>query len=109
MSKFVAGHVTKMWLLKYNIIMNYLLLNTNFALKLQGQGWKDDVVTFTAYLSVTIKRWTRHNQKVILAAMLKGKSMPSNMAANTNNNTLLKNQTDIKKSPLNVFPLKVQV
>ena len=41
--------------------------------------------------------------------MLKGKSMPSNMAANTNHTALLKNQTDIKKSPVNVFPLKVHV
>ena len=99
MSKFVAGHVTKMWLLKYNIIMNYLILNTNFALNLQGQGWKDDVVTFTAYLSVTIKPWTRYNQKVILAAMLEGKSMPSNKAANTHRTTLLKNQSAIKYLP----------
>ena len=36
--------------------MNYLFLNTNFALKLQGKCWKDDVVTFTAHLSVTFKR-----------------------------------------------------
>ena len=38
---------------------------------------KDDVVTFTAHLSVTIKRLTRYKQKVVLAAMLEGKSMPS--------------------------------
>ena len=30
MSKFVAGHVTKMWFLKF--ITNYLFMNTNFAL-----------------------------------------------------------------------------
>ena len=29
---------------------------------------KDDVVTFTAHLSVTIKRLTRYKQKVVLAA-----------------------------------------
>ena len=34
-------------------------------------------------------------QKVVLAAMLEGKSMPSNMAANTNHTTLLKNQSVI--------------
>ena len=51
---------------------------------------------FTAHLSVTIKRLTRYKQKVVLAAMLKGKSMPSNMAANTNHTTLLKNQSAIK-------------
>ena len=75
--------------------MNYLFLNTNFALKLQGKYSKDDVVTFTAHLSVTIKRLTRYKQKVVLAAM----SMPSNMAANTNHTTLLKTQSAIKYLP----------
>ena len=41
--------------------------------------------------------------------MLEGKRMPSNMAANTNHTTLLKNQSAIKKSPLNAFPLKFRV
>ena len=59
---------------------------------------KDDVVTFTAHLSVTIKRLTRYKQKVVLAAMLEGKSMPSNMAANANHTTLLKNQSAINTS-----------
>ena len=79
--------------------MNYLFLNTNFALKLQGKCWKDDVVTFTAHLSVTIKRLTRYKQKVVLAAMLEGKSMPSNMATNTTDTTLLKNQRATKHLP----------
>ena len=79
--------------------MNYLFLNTNFALKLQGKCWKDDVVTFTAHLSVTIKRLARFKQKAVLAAMLEGKSMPSNMVANTNHTTLLKNQSAIKYLP----------
>ena len=56
--------------------MNYLFLNRNFALKLQGNCLKDDVVTFTAHLNVTIKRLTRYKQKVVMAAMLEGKSMP---------------------------------
>ena len=62
---------------------------------------KDNVVTFTAHLSVTIKRLTRYKQKVhvVLAAMLEGKSMPFNMAANTNHTTLLKNQITIKYFP----------
>jgi len=77
-------------------IKNYLFLSTNFALKLQGKCWKDDVVTFKAHLSVTIKRLPRYNQKVVLAGMLEGKSMPSSMAANTNHTTLLKNQSAIK-------------
>ena len=64
--------------------MNYLFLNTNFALKLQEKCWKGDVVTFTTHLSVTIKGLTRYKQKVVLAIMSEGKSMPSNMAANTN-------------------------
>ena len=79
--------------------MNYLSLNTNFALKLQGKCWKDDVITFTAHLSVAMKRWTRYKQEVVLSAMLEGKSMPSNMAANTNHTTLLKNQSAIKYLP----------
>ena len=54
---------------------------------------KDDVVTFTAHLSMTIKCLTRYKQKVVLATRLEGKSMPSNMAANTNDTTLLKNQS----------------
>ena len=96
MSKFGAAHVTKMWFFK---IMNYLSLNTNFAFKFQGKCWKDDVVTFTAHLSVIVKRLTRYKKKVVLAAMLEGKSMPSNMAANTNHTTLLKNQSAIKYLP----------
>ena len=54
---------------------------------------------FSAHLSVTIKRLTRHKQNVVLATMLEGKSMPSNMAANTNHTTLLKNQSAIKYLP----------
>ena len=54
---------------------------------------------FTAHLSLTIKRLTSYKQKVVLAAMLEGKSMPYNMAANTNNTTLLKNQSAIKHLP----------
>ena len=37
--------------------------------------------------------------QVVVAAMLEGKSMPSNMAANTNHTTLLKNQRAIKYLP----------
>ena len=79
--------------------MNYLFLNTNFALKLQGKCSKDDVVTFTAHLNVTIKRLKKYNQKLVSAAMLEGKSIPSNMAANANHTTLLKNQSTIKYLP----------
>ena len=54
---------------------------------------------FTAHLSVTIKCLTRYKQKVVLTAMLESKSMPSNMAANTNHTALLKNQSAIKYLP----------
>ena len=54
------------------------------------------MVTFTAHLSVTIKLLTRYQQTVVLAAKSEGKSIPSNMAANTNHTTLLKNQSVIK-------------
>ena len=50
--------------------MNYLFLNTNFALKLRKNFEKDDVVIFAAHLSVTIKHLTGYEQKVVLAAML---------------------------------------
>ena len=81
--------------------MNYCFLNRNFALRLQGKCYKDDVVKFIAHLNVTIKRLIRYmyKQKVVLAAMLEGKRMPSNMVANTNDATLLKNQSTIKYLP----------
>ena len=44
------------------------------------------------YQTLTISK-----QKVVLAPI--GKSMPSNMAANTNDTTLLKNQSAIKYLP----------
>ena len=50
---------------------------------------------FTVHLSETIKHLTRYKQKAVLAAMLEGKSMPYNMAANTNHATT-KNQSAIK-------------
>ena len=55
---------------------------------------------FTVHLNVTMKRLTRYKQKVVLAAMLEGKNMPSNMAANTNLTTLFKNQ----KSAIKYLP-----
>ena len=41
---------------------------------------------------------TRYTQKAVLAAILEGKSMPSNMAANTNDTPLLKVQSSINIS-----------
>ena len=72
--------------------MNYVFLNTNFARKLQGNCQKDDVVSVTANLSITIKCLTSYKQKVVLATMLEGKSMPSKMVSDTLfYTTLLKN------------------
>ena len=41
--------------------------------------------------------------------MLEGKSMPSNMAANTNNTNFVENSKWHKISSLNAFPLKFRV
>jgi len=57
------------------------------------------VVTFTAHLSATIKRFTQYKQNVVFASMLEGSSTPSNMLANTNHTTLLENQSAIKCLP----------
>ena len=89
------SHVAKMWFLKLWITSFWTqILYLNFKKML-----KDDVVTFTAHISVTIKSLTRYKEKVVLAAMLDGKSMSSNMAANTNHTTSLKNQIAIKYLP----------
>ena len=54
---------------------------------------------FTVNLSVTIKRFTIYKQKLVFAVILEGKSMLSNITANTNHTTLLKNQGAIKYLP----------
>ena len=54
-----------------------------------------------ANLSITIKSLTRCKQKVVLAAMLEGKSMPSNH--------FVEKSKCHKISPLNAFPLKFRV
>ena len=85
MSKFVDGHVTKMWFLKLWITSFWTqILHLNFKENVEKMM---SVVTFTAHLSVTIKRLARYKQNVALATMLEGKSMPSNMVANTNRTT----------------------
>ena len=84
MSKFIAGHVTKTWFLSYELpLSEKKMLHLHFKENVE----KDDVVTFTAHLNVTIKRLTGYERKVVLAAMLENKSMPSNMAGNTNHIT----------------------
>ena len=79
--------------------MNYFFLNRNFAFKLQESCYNDDLVTFSAHLSVTIKRLTRYKQKEVLATMLEGQEYSFNMAANTSHITLLENQSAIKYLP----------
>ena len=79
--------------------MNYLFLNRNFTLKLQGNCWKDDVLTFAANFSVIIKRLTSCKQKLVLASMLEGIILARNMAANTNHTTLFKNHSAINYLP----------
>ena len=83
------------------VILNKIMVSfrTEILHLLKGNCWKDDVVTFTAHLSITIKRLTRQKQKLDLATMLEGKSMPSNVVANTNHTTFLKNQSAIKYLP----------
>ena len=71
--------------------------------------WKDEVVTFTAYLSTTIKCLTTYKQKVVLATMLEGKSMPSNVVANTKSYYFVEKSKCREISPLNAFPLKFRV
>ena len=79
--------------------MNYLFLNPHFALKLQGKYWKDDVVTFTAHLSlINYQMFNKIQAESSLAAMLEGKGMSPNMTPNSH-----------KMSPLNAFPLKFWV
>ena len=94
MRKVVASHVTKNLIFK---IMNYCFLIHILYLNFKENVEK--IATFIAHLNVTIKHLTRYKQKVVLAAMLEGKSMTSNMAANTNHATLLKNQSTIKYLP----------
>ena len=82
MSKFVAGPVTKIWFLKLWITSFWTqILHLNFKENFEKMMW------WRLQQSVTIKNLTRYKQKVVLSAMLEGKSMPSYMAANTNHTT----------------------
>ena len=77
-------------------------MNTNFALKLQVNCSKADVVTFTGHLSVTIESLTRYKQKVVLTTMLwrTRVKLVSNMKYRSKCH---------KTSLLNAFPLNVRV
>ena len=88
MSTFVAGHMTKCDFKKNKLWI------TSFWTQISHLNFKDNVVTFTAHLRVAIKHLTIQ-AKSSLSAMLEGKSMPSNVVANANHTTLLKNQSAI--------------
>ena len=79
--------------------MNYLSLNTNFALKLQEKRLKRGCDNVYSTSERNYESLNKKKHEVVLAAMLEGKSMPSNMAAKTNHATLLKNQSAIKYLP----------
>ena len=89
--------ILSMWILIYSFdtyyvwaacAMNYLFLNRNFAPNSRKllKRWCGKVLSIS-------------ERKVVLVAILEGKSMPFNMAANTNHTTLLKNQGAIKYLP----------
>ena len=60
------------------------------------KGWCGNVYSTS---ELNYETFDKYKQKVVLAAMLEGKSISSNMAANTNHTTLLKNQSAIKYLP----------
>ena len=76
-------------------IMNYLSLNTNFALKLQEKRLKRGCDNVYSTSERNYESLNKKKHEVVLAAMLEGKSMP----AKTNHATLLKNQSAIKYLP----------
>ena len=61
--------------------------------------WCGNVYSASEHNYQTFNKITRYKQKVVLAAVFEGKSVPSNMMANTNHTTLLKNQSAIKYLP----------
>ena len=61
--------------------------------------WCGNVYSTSKRNYQTFNKITRYKKNVVLAATLEGKSMPSNMAVNTNHTTLLKNQSAIKFLP----------
>ena len=66
--------------------------------------------TFVAHLNVTIKHLTRYKQKVVLAAMLEGKSMRFLQHGGQYKSCYFVQKSKYHKiSPLNAFPLKFRV
>ena len=75
-------------------------MNHRFLTQILHLSFKENIEKMIwQRLYVPIKHLTRYKPKVLFAAMLEGKSMPSNMAANTNHATLSKNQSTIKYLP----------
>ena len=89
--------------------MNYLFLNTNCALKLQGKCRKYDVVTFTAHLRVTIKRLTRYKQKGRFGRHVGGQEYALQHSGQYKSYYFVEKSKCYKISPLNAFPLKFRV
>ena len=95
MSKFVAGHVTKMCDLKLWIASFWTeILHLNFkeiVEKMSGNVYSTSERNYQTFNKIQAKcSFGRHGE---------GKSMPSSMADNTNHTTLLKNQSAIKYLP----------
>ena len=90
-------------------IMNYPFLNTNFELSGQGKCWKDDVVTFTANLSVTIKRLTKIQAKTSFCRYFGGQEYALQHHSQYKSYYFVEKSKCHIISPLNVFPLKLRV
>ena len=102
MSKFIAGHVTKMWFLK--------LWFTSFGTKIFRLTSRKMLKCWCGNVYSTSERnyqtSTRSKQKVVLAAMLEGILLAKNALQHgsqiyiyTNDSTLLKNQSALKYLP----------
>ena len=78
--------------------MNFFFLDTTLYL-----NFKENVERWCGNVNSTSERnyqtFNKLQAKAFLAAMLEGKSMPSNMSVNTNHATLLINESAIKYLP----------
>ena len=74
MSTFVAGHVTKMWFIKLWITSFWAeILHLNFKEIVEKMMWS----RFAAPSERNYQTFYKMQEKVVLAAILEGKSMPS--------------------------------
>ena len=105
-SKFVAGHVTKCDFFKTT---NYLFPNRNFALKLQGNCWKDDVVTFSAKSDRKYQTFNKIQAKSSFGHHVGGQEYTLQNGGQYKSYYFVGKSKCHKISPLNVFPLKLRV